>query len=135
MAGPRSGLVTTSPVGPAEPVIRVVDGLDDECDEQALALVAGEWDRLTRPGVVGVFVQEFPPGRSGGRGVEQLELDPALVTHHVDEFRHVFLYPLPSHRVAGVVGDAYRESRGRPRPPAVRRPVVVNVQELSLTHR
>jgi len=37
-------------------VIRVVDGLDNECDEQALDLVAGEWDQLTWPGVVGVFV-------------------------------------------------------------------------------
>lgn len=37
MAGPRSGLVTTSPVGPAGPVIRLVDELDNECDEQALA--------------------------------------------------------------------------------------------------
>lgn len=42
-----------SPVGPAEPVISVVDELDNESDDQALDLVAGEWDQLTSPGVTG----------------------------------------------------------------------------------
>jgi hypothetical protein len=35
-------VVAASPVGPAEPVDGVADGLDDEGDEQALDLVAGE---------------------------------------------------------------------------------------------
>lgn len=37
-----SGLVAASPVRPTEPVDCVVDGSDDEGDEQALDLVAGE---------------------------------------------------------------------------------------------
>ncbi len=55
-------------------MIRVVDGLDNECDEQALDLVAGEWDQLTWPGVVDVFVG----ANDGEEGVgEHGEGDPA----------------------------------------------------------
>ena len=42
VAGLGSGLVAASPVGPVEPVGRAVDEPDDERDEQALDLVAGE---------------------------------------------------------------------------------------------
>lgn len=52
-----SGLVAASPVGPAEPVDGVVDGLDDERDEQSLDLVAGERYEGVECGVVGVFVR------------------------------------------------------------------------------
>ena len=48
--------MAASPVGPAEPVGRVVEGLDDEGDEQALDFVAGERYQGVRRGVVGVFV-------------------------------------------------------------------------------
>lgn len=41
VAGLGSGLVTVSPVGPAEPVKGVVDGLDDERDGQSLDPDAG----------------------------------------------------------------------------------------------
>lgn len=51
-----SSLVTASPVGPAEPVCRVVDALGDEGDEQARDLVAGERDQVVRCGPAGVFV-------------------------------------------------------------------------------
>lgn len=44
-----------SPVGPAQPVCRVVDGPDNQRDEQALDLVAGERDQVVRAAVAGVF--------------------------------------------------------------------------------
>jgi len=37
--------MAASPVGPAESVGDVCEGLDDERDEQALDLVAGQWDQ------------------------------------------------------------------------------------------
>ncbi len=48
--------MATSPVGPAEPVGCVVDRPDDERDEQALDLVARQWDQVGRSGTAGVFV-------------------------------------------------------------------------------
>lgn len=56
MAGLGSGLMATSPGGPAEPVGRIVHGPEDECREQALELVAGERDQPVRGGVAGVFI-------------------------------------------------------------------------------
>lgn len=52
----RAGLMTAAPVGPAEPVRRVVDRPDDERGEQALDLVAGERDQFDRSGVPAVLV-------------------------------------------------------------------------------
>lgn len=56
MAGLTSGLVAASPAGPAEPVGCVVDGSDDDSDEQALDFVAGERDEGVGCGVAGVFI-------------------------------------------------------------------------------
>lgn len=68
------GLVAASPVGPAEPVGRVVDGPDDEGDEQALDFVAGERYEGVRCGVAGVFVGAY----DGEEGVgEHGQGDPA----------------------------------------------------------
>lgn len=57
-AGLGSGLVAASPVGPGESVGRAVDGPDDERDEQALDLVAGEGYQFVRLRVTGMFVGE-----------------------------------------------------------------------------
>ena len=51
-----AGLVAATPVGPAEPVGRIVHGPDDEGREQSLDLVAGERDQIVRGGMAGVFV-------------------------------------------------------------------------------
>jgi hypothetical protein len=75
--------MTSPPVGPAEPVGGGVHGADDEGDEQALNLVAGERDQLLRGGVPGVFVGadgseegvgEHGEGDSAGPGVEAADL-------------------------------------------------------------
>jgi F420-0:gamma-glutamyl ligase len=50
--------MAASPVRPAESVGDVVEGLDDDCDEQALDLVVGQRDQPVRSGVAGVFVGE-----------------------------------------------------------------------------
>lgn len=66
--------MAASPVGPAELVGCVMDWLDDECDEQALDLVAGQRHQVGRPGTVGVFVSTD----DGEEGVgEHGEGDPA----------------------------------------------------------
>ena len=57
MAGAGPGLVAASPVGPAEPVGCVVGRPNDECDEQALDLVAEQRDQPVRGGIAGVFVR------------------------------------------------------------------------------
>jgi hypothetical protein len=43
--------MAASPVGPVQWVGRVAWRLDDECDEQALDLVAGQRDQVVRPGM------------------------------------------------------------------------------------
>ncbi|KOV77327.1 hypothetical protein ADL01_15930 [Streptomyces sp. NRRL WC-3618] len=66
--------MAASPVGPAESVDDIVDGLDDERDEQALDLVAGQRDQALRGGVTGVFIG----ADDGQKGVsEHREGDPA----------------------------------------------------------
>jgi hypothetical protein len=55
-AGALSLLVAASPVGPAEAVGDVVQWLDDNRDEQAPDLVAGQRSQVGRSGMVGVFV-------------------------------------------------------------------------------
>jgi hypothetical protein len=57
VAGLGSGLVAASPVGPAELVDGVQGGADDERDERALDLVAGERYEGVGCGVTGVFVR------------------------------------------------------------------------------
>jgi len=57
VAGLGSGLVAASPVGPAEPVKGVMDGLDDERDEQSLDLIAGERYEGVGFGVAVAFVR------------------------------------------------------------------------------
>lgn len=74
MAGLGSGLVAASPVGPAEPVDSVVDGLDDERDEQSLDLVAGERYEGVGCGVAVAFVRA-DDGQEGVR--EHGQGDPA----------------------------------------------------------
>ena len=67
VAGSGSGLVAATPVGPAEPMGRVVDALGGEGDEQAGDLVAGERDQRVRGGTAAVFVesgQTLRPGTS-----------------------------------------------------------------------
>lgn len=75
VAGPGSGLVATSPMGPEEPVGRVVDEPDDKRVEQALDLVAGERYQLVRPGMACVFVGADDSEESMG---EHRESDPAV---------------------------------------------------------
>jgi hypothetical protein len=82
VAGSGSGLVAATPVGPSEPVGRVVDALGGEGDEQAGDLVAGERDQRVRGGTAAVFVgadhgQERMGERcSGGPGVRRVRPDP-----------------------------------------------------------
>lgn len=66
--------MAASPVGPAESAGDVVQGLDDDRDEQALDLVAGQRDQRVRGGVAGVFVR----ADHGQEGVgEHCQGDPA----------------------------------------------------------
>jgi hypothetical protein len=48
--------MTASPSRPVEPKGRITHGSDDGCREQALDLVAGEWDQPDRGGTAGVLV-------------------------------------------------------------------------------
>lgn len=56
-AGSGSGLVAASRVRPAEPMGDIVDGADNESDEQALNLIAGERYEIPGRSVTGVFVR------------------------------------------------------------------------------
>lgn len=56
MTGLRSGLMAASPSRPVEPKGRITHGPDEDCREQALDLVAGEWDQPGRGGTAGVLV-------------------------------------------------------------------------------
>jgi hypothetical protein len=68
--------MAASPVGPPEWVGRVVERLDDEGDEQALDLVAGQRDQVGLAGMAGVFVGTD----HGEEGVgEHREGDPGLL--------------------------------------------------------
>jgi hypothetical protein len=68
--------MAASPVRPAESVGDVVEGLDNECDEQALDLVAGQRDQPVRSGVAGVFVgaDDGEEGMGGFVHVQQQRL-------------------------------------------------------------
>lgn len=80
--------MAASPVGPAESVGDVVEGLDDECYEQVLNLVAGQWDQPVRSGVAGVFVgaddgeegvgehREGAPAGPGGVATDLVLIEP-----------------------------------------------------------
>lgn len=80
MAHLRTGLVATSPVGPAEPVGRVVDSLGNEGDEQAGDLVAGERDQLVLGGLAGVFVRADDGEEGVGEHGEGYPARPGRVT-------------------------------------------------------
>ena len=56
MADSGPGLMTSPPVGPAQPVGVVVHGAHDQGDEHPLDLIAGERDQLLRSGVPGMLV-------------------------------------------------------------------------------
>lgn len=74
MAGAGWGLMAAPPVGPVVPVGRMVDGPDEQCDEQAPDFVAGQRQQPLGGGPAAVFLSTD----SGEEGMgEHRKGDPA----------------------------------------------------------